>query len=216
MEAVGGEADDDVARFDAAAVDHFLAIHHADDGSREVVFAGLVHAGHLRGLAADEGASAGLAGFGKAGEQLFKHGGFQFFRADVVEKEQRARAEHGDVVDAMVHQVLAHGVMASGGEGDLQFRAHAVHAGDEHRIAHPFEIRAEEAAEAADLAEHFRPVRDLHHVVDAALDGVAEIDVHARLRVGFFGGGGGFFRGVGLGCHSKNEEGLSADYADFR
>jgi hypothetical protein len=40
-------------------------------------------------------------------------------------------------------------------EGDLELRAHAVHAADEDRLAIFLEVELEEAAEAADLAEDF-------------------------------------------------------------
>src|SRR5208282_6663541 len=59
MEAGGGEADDGVAGADRFAVDDLGAVDDADDGADEVVIGTVVDAGHLGGLAADEGA-AGL------------------------------------------------------------------------------------------------------------------------------------------------------------
>ena len=44
---------------------------------------------------------------------------------------------------------------------------------------------AEETAEAADLAEHLGAVRSPDEVLDAALDAVAEIHIHAGGGVGF-------------------------------
>ena len=86
----------------------------------------------------------------------------------------------------MVHQIGADGVVSVEREGDFQFRPDAVHARDQHRLAHAGKIRREQTAEAADFAEHFRPVRALHARLDALLDEVAEIDVDSGARVGFF------------------------------
>ena len=201
VQAVGGEADDDVARLDARAVDHLRAIDHADDRAGEVVFAALIHARHLRGLAADERAAGFRAGFGEALDELLEDARLQPLGADVIEEKERPRADDGDVVDAMIHEVLADRVVAIERKGELQLRADAIDAGDEHRLLHSFEIRAEEAAETADLAEHLRPVRDLHAVVDAALHLVAEIHIHPRGGVRFFGRRGARGGRAGLGRH---------------
>ena len=47
----------------------FVAVDDADDGAGEVVLAVGVEAGHLGGLAADEGAAVGAAGLGDAAER---------------------------------------------------------------------------------------------------------------------------------------------------
>ena len=50
------------------AGDDVGAVDAADDGAGEFVFAIGVEAGHLGGLAADEGAAVGAAGFGEAAD----------------------------------------------------------------------------------------------------------------------------------------------------
>src|SRR3712207_8819374 len=76
--------------------------------------------------------------------------------------------------------------MPAHGEGDLQLRADAIDAGDQHRVAQALEVGGEETAEAADLAEHLGPMSALYPRLDAALDQIAEININARLRVGLF------------------------------
>ena len=93
----------------------------------------------------------------------------EFLRPDVVEKKKRPRAEHRDVIDAVVDEIGADRVVPVHGEGDLQFRPDAIDARDQHRLAHPGKIRREQAAEAADLPEHFRTVRLPNESVDFAL-----------------------------------------------
>ena len=78
-----------------------------------------------------------------------------FFAAgDVVEEKERLRPAADDVVDAHGHAVDAHGVVPVHEEGKLQLGAHAVRAGDEHRLGHAGKVGAEEPAEAAQAAQH--------------------------------------------------------------
>ena len=63
----------------------------ADDGAADVVFAGLIEAGHLGGFAADERAMVAGAAAGEAGDQLRENVGLQLAGADVIEEETAAR-----------------------------------------------------------------------------------------------------------------------------
>ena len=128
VKAVAAEADDGVAGADFRAVEEFRAVYDADDGAGDIVFAFLIHAGHLSGFAADEGAASLLAGFGEAFEDLLEDDGVEFFTADVVEEKQGPGADDGDVIDAMVDEILADRVVAVGGKGDFELGADAVRA----------------------------------------------------------------------------------------
>ena len=134
----------------------------------------------------------------KPAQELIEDPRLQFFRSDVIEKEKRPRAEDGDVVDAMVHEIGADGVVPIHGESDLQFRADAIDARDQHRLAHAGEVRRKQSAEAADLSENFGPVRLPNESLDAALQPIAEIDVNAGARVSLF-----------LLCHPERSEDLA-------
>ena len=99
--------------------------------------------------------------------------GVELAGGDVVEEEQRPRALHEHVVDAVVDDVDADAAVAAEPGGELDLGADAVGAGDEHRVVHRLERRgAERAAEAADAAQHRRAVR--------ALDGGASSGSTAR------------------------------------
>ena len=52
----------------------------------------------------------------------------EFLRADVIEKEERPRAEDRDVVDAVIDEIGADGVVPVHRKGDLQLRPDAVDA----------------------------------------------------------------------------------------
>jgi len=186
MEAGRGHADEDIA-----AADGFLAVEHpgflddADDGAGDVVFAVLVEAGHLGGFAADEGAAIGGAAPGEAGDDVFEDGGLEFSGAEIIEEEEGFGAEDGDVIDAMVDEVFADGVVTAGEEGDLQFGADAVDGRDEDGIGMAPGIEGEEAAETADLAHDSGTAGGGEQLGEGGLDAIAEVNIHAGCGVSF-------------------------------
>ena len=112
----------------------------------------MIHAGHLGGFPTNEGTPTVFAGLGETFEDLLKDNRVEFFAADVVEEKQGSGTNDGNVVDAMVHEILADGIVAIGREGDFQLGADAVHAGDKHRFLHALEVGLEKTAEAADFS----------------------------------------------------------------
>ena len=69
-------------------------------------------------------------------------------------------------------------------EGELELSAHAVGAGDEHRRLHTGDVRAEEAAEAADVGDDAMRVSAGDHGFDALDQLIAGIDIHTGSGVG--------------------------------
>ena len=153
VEAVGGEPEEDVARFNLVAGDDVRAVDDADDEAGKVVLALGVEAGHLCGFAADEGATVGLAGFAETLDDLFHDAAFELAGGEVVQEEEGCGTLHGDVVHAVVDEVAADGVVDAELEGDFEFCADTVGAGDEDGVRVLGEVEAEEAAEAANFAE---------------------------------------------------------------
>ena len=134
VESVGSDADHTVAFADAFAVQHTAFFHYTDDGAADIIFTGSVEIGHLSGLTADQRAVVFFAGLGKTGDQLLEDIGFQFAGADIVQEEERFRAQNGDVIHTVIDQIGANRVMLVQSEGDLEFGAHAVHAGNQYRL----------------------------------------------------------------------------------
>ena len=83
----------------------------ADDGACEVVFSVGVEAGHLGGFAADESGAVGAAGFGNAADYGFDDVVFEPAGGEVIEEKEGGGALDGDVVDAVVDEVGADGVV---------------------------------------------------------------------------------------------------------
>ena len=130
MEAVRGDAEEHVA--DGSMVAPVMMsgrLTAADDGAGEIVLSVPVKTGHLGGFAADEGAAVGAAGLAEmpwttVSTTLFSSAA----GGQVVEEEERGRALDGDVIDAVVDEVRAHGVVDAEFEGHLEFGAHTVRA----------------------------------------------------------------------------------------
>ena len=132
----GRQADQHVAGRDAAPVDQPVALDAADDEAGDVVFAVGVEAGHLRGLAAEQRAAVLAARAREALDDLDGDVGVEAAGREVVEEEERLRPLHEDVVDAVIDEIDADGVVDAAHERDPQLGADAVGARDEHRIAH--------------------------------------------------------------------------------
>ena len=132
MQARGRQAEDQVAGEYLGAVDDVLALDDADREARQVVLVLRVHAGHLRGLAAEQDAAKpAAAALHDAGDDAL--GAFQLELAGgvVVEEDQGLGAAADQVVDAHGDEVDADRVVPVEGEGELELGADAVGAGDE-------------------------------------------------------------------------------------
>ena len=140
-----------VARLNGRAVDQPRTLDHADDEAGDVVLAVRIEAWHLRSLAADERAPVLATSTRHSGDHLFGHVGRQTTSREIVEEEQRHRALHEDVVDAVVHQICANRVVTTGHEREFELGADTVRAGDEHRIGDAGSLQVEQAAERSDL-----------------------------------------------------------------
>ena len=128
MQSVRSQAQHNVANLHILASNDPVAFHHADDKSSKIVFPVRIEARHLGSLPADQRASIVLACVSNAFHHLLRNGGFKFSRGKIVHKEQRRGALYRNIVDAVVHQVRAHGRVQPHLEGDLELRPHAIDA----------------------------------------------------------------------------------------
>ena len=103
---------------------------------------------------------------------------------EVVKKEQWCRALHGDVVHAMVNEVLADRVVDVELEGYFEFGAYAVCGGDEHRGRELLEIEGKEAAEAANLTQDVLIEGLARKHLDALLGAIPRGDINSGISVG--------------------------------
>jgi len=83
----------------------------------------------------------------------------------------------------MIYEIGADRIMFVHRERDFQFRPNAIDAGHKNRLTHSCKIRAKQSAEAADFAEHLRPMRSPNECLNLAFQSIAKIDINARARV---------------------------------
>src|ERR1700686_2012997 len=95
-------------------VNHAFAIDHPDDKSGYVVFAVRVEARHLGGLAAEQHTAIFTTPVGDAFHDARDCFGREPSGCDVIQKEERPRALHENVVRAVVYQIASDGVMSAG------------------------------------------------------------------------------------------------------
>ena len=187
MQAGGGQGDENVARLHVFAVEYLFAVDHADAETGQVVLVFRVEAGHFGGFAAHQRAAGLHAALADALDDVGDALGHVLAAGDVVEEQQRLCPAADHVVDAHGHAVDAHGVVFVHQKGDLQLRAHAVRAGDQHRAGNARQVHLEQAAEAADALEHAGDSRARNVLLHQFHGAVSGGDVHTGLLVALTG-----------------------------
>ncbi len=125
-----------------------------------------------------------LAGFGQALDHFLGDFGLERAAGQVIHEEQRRRALHRNVVDAVIDQVGADGVVDVHLEGDFQLGAHAVHARDQDGV-HPLRlVHGKQAAEAADFAQDAAGKRLVGEILDPLFGSVGAVNIHTSIGVG--------------------------------
>ena len=119
-----------------------LALDRADREAREVIVAAMIHAGHLGGLAADEGAARLPAAFGDAGDHIARLFDLELAGGEIVEEEQRLGPLHDEVVDRHGDEIDADRRMQARIDGDLQLGADPVIGGDQTGSLKPQALRS--------------------------------------------------------------------------
>jgi hypothetical protein len=69
----------------------------------------------------------------------------------IVQKEERARALHKNVVHAVIDEIGANCVVPAAHEGDLQLRSDTVSAGDQHWFSRSVCVQLKQATERSNL-----------------------------------------------------------------
>ena len=102
--------------------------------------------------------------------------------ADVVEEEEWSRAPAEDVVDAVIHDVVADGIVSPEADSDADLGPDAVNAAHQDRsVAARSSI---EAAEAANIADDLRAERGADSALDAAIGLFPRGNIHAGRGIG--------------------------------
>jgi hypothetical protein len=155
---------------------------HADDETRQIVFAGRVQPGHFRRFAADQRASGGMARADIPSTTCSTTFGVHAAMSQIVQEKQRLGALRQNVVDAVIDQIGADGRM----------NAHAARRSlvscRRRRRWRPAPARAifcpaRTAAERADPADHAARERARSEAPDALLGLIRGRNIHACFGV---------------------------------
>jgi len=162
----------------------FFTLDGADDEAGKIVFAVRIEARHLGGLATDEGTAVVFAGLGQSADNFFGDFQLEFADGQVVHEEERGCALHGNVIDAVVDEVAADGVMHAHVKGELELGADTIDAANQHGIGEFFLIHLEKPAKAANFAEDTLVKGSVRQVLDALLGAISLLYVYACVGVG--------------------------------
>ncbi len=88
---------------------------------------------------------------------------------------------HGDIVDAVVHQVFADSVMPAGQKGDLQLGPHAIGGTNQDRLAESGDL--EGGAERPDIGQHIARERLARQLLDGCDGPAGFVDIDAGVSV---------------------------------
>ena len=177
------QADQHIAGAHSGAIEDRPPLHGADDETHQLVVARPVEAGHLRGLSPEKRATVVDTRVRHAPKQG-RHGlSIQLARTDVVEKEQRRRALHQNVIDTVIHEIGADGAEIAGHSSYRQLGANAVRRS--HKHGRPQRIgQGEQAPEGSWPAQYTLGECRLHQTADAGQGLVLSRQIHSRVPVG--------------------------------
>ena len=159
MQTAGGKADGDIAIGYPLAVYYLIFFHGADDKTDQVVVPSGVYTGHLGRLAADKGTADPLTGFSQPLDNRLYLIRQKPAHGDVIEEEEGLGAAGEDVVDAVIDQVGADGVIPVQGIGYFKLGANPVGAGNQHRLLESLQLEkpAEQPGPGQDLGAQGAP-----------------------------------------------------------
>ncbi len=179
MHAGRGNPDKHVSFGDFRTVDELILLHGADSESRYVIVFGGIHAGHLGGFTAHEGAARLTAAFGHARHYRLHH--FRTVLADrhIIKEEKRLGALGKDIVDAHGHRVYAYRVVLVEKKGDFKLCAHTVRAAHQYRMTVAETPEIEHSSECADSSHAAGSRGGGHMLLDAAHYFISCLQIHA-------------------------------------
>ena len=133
MQPVRGEAYEYMSGRYLGAGDHSAFLNDTGNDSDQIVIVA-VHARHFGSFTTEHSDIANAAGGRNAAEHFFIQRATQLADTDVVHEIQRFGALHGNVIDAVVDDVMADAVVPARQAGNHQLGADTVDTGDQHRL----------------------------------------------------------------------------------
>src|ERR1043166_456251 len=126
MKSDGSQRQQNITGNNSFAINNLLSIRYSDDEASNVVFAGSVEVRHLGSFTSEQDAAVFTTTIRDALNDPGHNFRFQLSGSNVIEKEERARALHENIVYAVIDQIASDRVMSSSQKSDLDFCADAI------------------------------------------------------------------------------------------
>ena len=153
MNTGGGQSEDDIASLHGLVVQDLFLVHNAHSETGQIVLILRHHARVLGSLTAHQRAISLHAALGHALDDLGDLLRDVAAAGDVIQEHQRLCTGADHIVDAHGNAVDANGVVLVHDHGDLQLGAHAIGAGDQHRVLITGAVQLKQAAKTAQTAD---------------------------------------------------------------
>ena len=183
VRSAGGERNQYITWRHLAAINCAVFLDDADAETGKIIISGLVHAGHFRGLTTDQGRTGLSAALGDTLDDIGGSVDIQCTGGVIIQKEQRFRTQHQDIVDTHGDKVDADGVMSAQLDREFEFCADAVRARYQQRLFVAVQRKFEQPAKSAEAAGYTGPVRARDTALDAFDQGVAGIDINTGIPI---------------------------------
>mmetsp|Transcript_23490 Transcript_23490/g.41358 ORF Transcript_23490/g.41358 Transcript_23490/m.41358 type:complete len:278 (+) Transcript_23490:2707-3540(+) len=159
-------------------------LHRADAETGQIKITRRVHPRHFRCFTTNQGAARGGTALGDAFDDAGGLFQFQLAGGEIVEEKQRLRPLADQIIDAHGHQIDADAVHVARVDGDAQLCAHPIGGRHQNRVGEPSGLQVKKPAKAAQTRGHAGPFCRRRGRFDPVHQGIARINIHARLGIG--------------------------------
>lgn len=184
MQSARSQPQDDVAGADRCTGQHPVALDGAYGETSEIVISRRIEARHFRGLAADQSATRIAAAGGNSVHNLASVRHRESTTGIIIEKKQRFRSLHHQVVDAHGDKVDAERSMLTKLDTEPQFGADAVRGGDENGVAVSCCPQVETSPKPTQVIQRTRASGASRQGGDGSDKFLTRVDIDARVLVG--------------------------------
>jgi hypothetical protein len=119
---------------DPVSCDQFRTSNCTNDGAGKVIFPFRVESRHLSGFPSKKGTTRLPTGLGDTFNDFLNDTRLQFPGGQIIHKEKRPCPLDQNVVNTVIHNILAHCSVAIESESQFEFRTDTVDTGDQNRV----------------------------------------------------------------------------------
>ena len=213
MHTGGRQGDDHITGCHGLIAQDLFLIHDTHGETGQIVLLLRHHARVLGSLAAHQRAVGLHAALSHTLDDLCDLLGNVAAAGDVIQEHQRLCTGADDIVHAHSHAVDADGIVLAHDHGNFQFGAHAVGAGDQHRVLVAGAVQLKQATKAAQTANAVLVHGAGHILLHQFNRAITGGDIHTGGCIAFRIA---FFHGLTLLTFSRPWDGRSGGVREYR